>query len=130
MTLLHAIASVWLLVFVSPLLVRACGRHAGWPLAAGLLIVLGIIIGVRSGGDIREAVSWIPAIEVAFRLRLDGLSFLFSIVVLAVGAVVLAYSSSYLRGQRSTGFYMLMAAFAAAMLTLVLADALVVLFVA
>lgn len=130
MTLLHAIASVWLLVFVSPLLVRACGRHAGWPLAAGLLIVLGIIIGVRSGGDIREAVSWIPAIDVAFGLRLDGLSFLFSIVVLAVGAVVLAYSSSYMRAARSTGFYMLMAAFAAAMLTLVLADDLVVLFVA
>lgn len=91
---------------------------------------MGIIIGVRSGGDVREDVSWIPAIEVAFRLRLDGLSFLFSVVVLAVGAIVLAYSSSYLRAPRSTGFYMLMSAFAAAMLTLVLADDLVVLFVA
>ena len=99
-------------------------------MAAGLLIVMGIIIGVRSGGDVREDVSWIPAIEVAFRLRLDGLSFLFSVVVLAVGAIVLAYSSSYLRAPRSTGFYMLMSAFAAAMLTLVLADDLVVLFVA
>lgn len=130
MSLLLAVGAVWLLVLVSPLLVRFSGRYAGWPLAAGLLIVLGIIVGVRSGGDVREATSWIPAIEVAFRLRLDGLSFLFSVLVLAVGAIVLAYSSSYLRAPRSTGFYMLMSAFAAAMLTLVLADDLVVLFVA
>lgn len=130
MSLFLALGAVWLLVFVSPLLVKVSGRHAGWPLAAGLLLVLGIVIGVRADGDVREAVSWMPAIDVAFRLRLDGLSFLFSVLVLAVGAVVLAYSSSYLRAPRSTGFYTLMSAFAAAMLTLVLADDLVVLFVA
>lgn len=131
MSVILAVALVWGLVLSSPLLVRVFGRHVGLPLAAGLLAVAGVVVVTHLGqGDVREAVPWIPAIDVALRLRLDGLSYMFSLVVLIVGAIVLVYSSSYLRAARSTGFYVLMTAFAASMLTLVLADDLVVLFVA
>lgn len=130
-SILLAVVLAWALVAVSPLLVRVSGRSAGWPLAGGLLGVLGVVVAVRLGeGDVWEAVSWVPAIDVALRLRLNGISFLFALVVLVIGAIVLVYSSSYLRAARSTGFYVLMTAFAASMLTLILADDLVVLFVA
>lgn len=129
--LVAAVAAAWLLVALAPLFVRLLGRYAGWPLAAGLVGVLALVLSAGAGADVVHAsVPWIPALDVALRLRLDGLALLFAVVVLAIGAIVMAYSSSYLRQPRSPGFYGLMTAFAAAMLTLVLADDLIVLFVA
>jgi len=130
-SLVAAIAGAWLLVLVSPVIVRLSGRFAGWLLAGGLLGVLALVLAGWDGSQTaRAAVPWIPAFDIALRVRLDGPALLFSVVVLAIGAVVLIYSTSYLRQPRSAGFYGLMTAFAAAMLTLVLADDLVVLFVA
>src|SRR5699024_5900336 len=63
-------------------------------------------------------------------LKLDGLSLLFSLLVLGIGAIVLAYSAGYLGTGPQGGFYGWMGVFAAAMLVLVLADDVVVLFVA
>lgn len=131
MSLVLAVASAWLLVPLAPVAVRLCGRYAGWPLALGMMFPLAVLIGLRTGvGDVSQSVPWIPALDVALRLRLDGLSFLFVLLILVIGAVVLIYSSSYLRAPRSPGFYLLMTAFAAAMLTLVLADDLLLLYVA
>lgn len=131
MSLVLAVASAWLLVPLAPVFVRLFGRYAGWPLALGMLFPLGVLIGLRTGvGDVSQTVPWIPALDVALRLRMDGLSFLFVLLILVIGAVVLIYSSSYLRAPRSPGFYLLMTAFAAAMLTLVLADDLLLLYVA
>lgn len=131
MSLVTLIAGAWGLVALTPLLTRVLGRQVGWAIGAGLLGLAGAAIAFRaSAGDLRESVPWIPAIDVALRLRLDGLAFLFTMIVLVVGAVVMVYSSSYVRHERPTGFYVLMSAFAAAMLTLVLADDLVLMFVA
>ncbi|HEX7352580.1 hydrogen gas-evolving membrane-bound hydrogenase subunit E [Brachybacterium sp.] len=131
MSLLLAVVSAWVLVPLAPFAVRVCGRHAGWPLAAGMLFPLLVLVSLRAtAGDVSEAVPWIPALDVAVRLRMDGLAFLFVLLILVIGAVVLVYSSSYLRSPRSPGFYLLMTAFAAAMLTLVLADDLLLLYVA
>ncbi|MDO5662451.1 MAG: proton-conducting transporter membrane subunit [Brachybacterium sp.] len=132
MSLTLAVALAWALVATVPVLSRLCGRFAGWPLALGMLAPLGVLVALRVGGEstLSESVPWIPAIDVALRLRMDGLAFLFVLLILGIGALVLIYSSSYLRAPRSTGFYLLMTAFAAAMLTLVLADDLLVLFIA
>ncbi|QNN82426.1 DUF4040 domain-containing protein [Brachybacterium sp. Z12] len=131
MSLVLAVASAWILVPLAPVLVRLFGRYAGWPLALGMLFPLGILVGLRlDAGDVSQTVPWIPVLDVALRLRMDGLAFLFVLLILVIGAVVLIYSSSYLRAPRSPGFYLLMTAFAAAMLTLVLADDLLLLYVA
>lgn len=131
MSLVLAVASAWLLVPLAPLCARLFGRYAGWPLAVGMMFPLGVLIALRAGvGDVSQTVPWIPALDVALRLRLDGLAFLFVLLILVIGALVLIYSSSYLRASRSPGFYLLMTAFAAAMLTLVLADDLLLLYVA
>lgn len=131
MSLIVIVALTGGLVALAPVLSLAVGRKAGWALAVGLLGSAAAVVGVHSpAGVVRESLAWIPAIDVAFRLRLDGLSFLFALIVLVIGAVVMIYSASYITARRPVGFFTLMTAFAAAMLLLVLADDLVLLFVA
>ncbi|OAX56917.1 hypothetical protein A5N15_09065 [Rothia kristinae] len=55
---------------------------------------------------------------------------LFSMLVLLIGAGVMCYSPGYLGRARQDSFYVWMTLFAASMLLLVLADDLVVMFVA
>jgi multicomponent Na+:H+ antiporter subunit A len=86
------------------------------------------------GSALRESVPWIPDLGVELALRLDPLSAIMVLVVAGVGALVLAYSSGYFAGdsqartrQRTVP---LLVAFCAVMLVLVLADDLVLLYVA
>ncbi|MBM9464720.1 DUF4040 domain-containing protein [Aeromicrobium sp. YIM 150415] len=129
MTLIGLLAGGWALTAVAPVLARGLGARAGWPLAAGLLGLAALAMALGRDGTVIESVPWIPSLDVALRLRLDGLSLVFVLLVLLIGAVVVAYSSSYLRGKATAGYYTLMVGFAAAMTTLVLADDLVLLFV-
>lgn len=132
MSLVLIVAAAWVLVLAVPLLSRFLGRFVGWPIGIAMLVLLAMIISLRTSHDgvIREAVPWIPSLDVALRLRLDGLSFLFTLLILGIGALVLIYSSSYMRVARTGGFFTLMTMFAAAMLTLVMADDILVMFVA
>ncbi len=86
------------------------------------------------GSALRESVSWIPSLGVEVALRLDPLSAIMVLVVAGVGALVLAYSAGYFGGesQRATRnrTVPLLVAFCAVMLVLVLADDLVLLYVA
>ena len=113
---------------------RWLGRDAGWVLAVPLLAAAGVLLSAWTGEAVREHHAWIPAIGVDLDLRLDGLALVFSQIVLVIGAGILAYSSRYLgrdrEKERHGTFYLLMTVFAASMLLLVLADNLVVLFVA
>ena len=112
---------------LAPLMASWWGRRAGWPLAAGL-VGLAVALAAGTGGDLATELPWLPTLDVALRLRVDGLSMLFAMLVLLVGALVLAYSASYLH-RSDPGFYGLMTLFAAAMLGLVLADDVLLLFV-
>ncbi|WP_241969250.1 hydrogen gas-evolving membrane-bound hydrogenase subunit E [Microcella putealis] len=115
----------------------AIGRAAGWVAAAGLG-ALAVAVAMRAsevlepGSVVSESVPWMPTLDIALRLRLDGLGALFLIIVLGIGALVMAYSARYLSGRdihRHTGYYAWMLLFAFAMTGLVLADDLVLLFV-
>ncbi|MEV8135846.1 DUF4040 family protein [Microbacterium aurantiacum] len=106
---------------------RAAGRAAGWWLALPLVVAAGMLATLGSG---TVWVPWMPTLGVGFGLRLDGLSLLFSLIVLVIGALVLIYSARYLPRGPNASFFVLMTGFAAAMLLLVLADDLVLMFVA
>ncbi|PZR55039.1 DUF4040 family protein [Xylanimonas oleitrophica] len=121
---------VVLLALAAPLLGRVMGREAGWPLAAGLAALAAWVGLAPPPEGTTWSVPWIPGIDVALRLRADGLGVLFLVLVLGVGALVLAYSARYLARGPHPGFYGLMTGFAAAMTLLVLTDDLIVLFVA
>ena len=115
-------------------LARLLGRDAGWVLALPLLAAAGVLASAWTAGVRAEPHPWIPAIGVDLDLRLNGLALVFAMIVLVIGAGILAYSSRYLGADRAASrphtFYLLMTAFAASMLLLVLADNVVVLFVA
>ena len=125
-----SVLAVFLTALAAPVLGRYAGRAAGWPLAGALLGVAAMILAASASGATEESLRWMPTLGVELSLRLDGLSLVFALLVLVIGAVVLAYSAGYLPHGRHSAFYGLMTLFAAAMLLLVLADDVVVLFVA
>ncbi|MGY1725060.1 Na+/H+ antiporter subunit A [Blastococcus sp. SYSU DS0533] len=133
MTLLllaHVVAAL-----AAPVLVRWWGRQAFLALAlvpaAGLVWVLTRLPTVLDGGEIAETVPWVPALDLSVALRLDALALTFAGLVTGVGALVLVYCSRYV-GPDDEGAGRLggqLTAFAGAMLGLVLADDVFVLYV-
>jgi multicomponent K+:H+ antiporter subunit A len=74
---------------------------------------------------------WAPQLGLEFALRWDGLSFLFALLITAIGTLVIAYSRWYLGAEdRTPRFYGLLLAFMGAMLGIVLAENLLLLVVA
>ncbi len=143
MTLTAILFSTLVLVGITMLATRVVGRNAGWIAAAGLsALAFAIIVripeilngAVPDGGfgRVEESTPWIPSLDVSLSLRLDGLSALFLILVLGVGALVMAYSARYMTKRivhPHTGYFAWMLLFAFAMTGLVLANDLVLLFV-
>ncbi|WAE70982.1 DUF4040 family protein [Streptomonospora nanhaiensis] len=134
MPLLLLLAVLTVTVLSVPVLDRLLGRATGWPLAAVLALLTAAVLArgpdLWDGGPALEAsLPWMPALGIGMSLRMDGLAWLFCVLVLGVGALVTAYSARYFPPGRRTGFYVLMSAFALAMTGLVLADDIVLLFV-
>ena len=142
-TLTAILFSTLALVAVTMVATRVLGRNAGWLAAAGLAAlafavgnrvpeILGGSGSVLGTGVVRETAPWIPSLDISLGLRLDGLSALFLIIVLGIGALVMAYSARYMSDRNvhhHTGYFAWMLLFAFAMTGLVLADDLIVLFV-
>jgi len=131
---------VWALVVMlaasaaAPLLARRLGRDTGFVLAGVFTLVLGVLLArspdVVYGGTLDYAQPWIPTLDVALRLRLDGLSLLFVVLILGVGALIVAYCARYLNPDTSHGrLFGLLTLFATSMLGLVLSADVVLLFV-
>ena len=134
MTLLVLLFLTLVLVPVSTAVHRALGRDTGW-FAAAVLIGLGAAtlpwLGpLTEGQTIEEHLPWIPTVDVGITLRLDGLAMVFLLLVLFIGALVMAYSARYFSPQKRTGdYYVWMLLFVFSMSGMVLADDLILLFV-
>ncbi len=122
-----------LLPLLLPWLVGRIGARAFY-VAAALPVVALVHTALQSprilAGDIPfETYSWIPALRVALSMRMDTLSWVLTLVVTGVGALVMLYCRWYFRGKK-TGvgqFSAVLLAFAGAMYGLVLTDDIVVL---
>lgn len=118
-------------LFASPLAVRLLGRNAGFFLALPLLIAAGLGIAAYEPGTVHtEEYAWMPTIGVDLNLTLDGLSFIFLMLVTLIGAGVLVYSTRYLSKGKDYGFYFFIVGFAFAMALVVTTDNLIVFYVA
>ena len=124
-------------IVLSPVLVKLIGTKAGYPL--GMLALADTVLLARElpralVEPITISYPWVPGAlaDIGFSVRLDGLSAIFALLALVVGAVVFLYSAAYLpaRGAGATNFYTLMTAFMASVLLLVLADDVFLLFIA
>ena len=120
---------------VAPWLLRAGAPRGGMLLAVlplGLLVWLLSLHGgtVLDGTAALESLPWMPGLQVAADFRFDGLSMLMSTLVLGIGFMVVAYSSRYMAGDDRAGrFFCYLLGFMGAMLGVVLADNLLLLFV-
>lgn len=121
-----------LTILVSFPLTRLLGRHAGWPLAVLYLSAAAAFWPAARrvmGGEVVEwSMPWVPDLGLEVALRADGIGVVFTFIALLIGAVVLAYSTSYLSPGRNLSFYLFMAIFTFAMVGLVLADDVILLF--
>ncbi|MFB4318880.1 Na+/H+ antiporter subunit A [Actinomadura sp. 21ATH] len=118
---------------LAPPLVRWLGRGA-FPLLALVPAAAGLwALGpwLDGGADRVETVSWIPGLHLDLALRADPLAWLMVLIVGGVGALIVAYCGRYFAGNEPGlgAFAGELIAFAAAMLGLVLADDLILLYV-
>lgn len=103
----------------------------GLPLAALMLLLsLRGEVFAQPGHALGWRVAWLPALGLDLSLRLDGLAFLFALLVLGVGLLVILYARYYLaRNESAVRFFCLLLLFMAAMLGVVLAGNLLLLVV-
>jgi multicomponent Na+:H+ antiporter subunit A len=95
------------------------------PLAATLVwsLVAMTTGGVLDGLPLETTITWLPALGVAFDVRVDALSLLFLTLVSGIGLVIVGFSYSYMAKSASPGrFIALLILFAGAMSGLVVID--------
>ena len=152
LTLLSVPLLVACALVLTPLFVKVLDKHAGWPIVAffvAAVVQLGRLTpevlataSERAGtaataadtAPLGHALSWSGTwsaeLGAEFALKLDPLSLVFSFLALLVGSVVFIYSTAYLpRRQGTMSFYVLMTGFMLAVLLLVLADDVTLLFI-
>ena len=103
---------------------RARNLAAGlsWTVAlGGLICAILLYPAVADGGIIRHEISWLPSLGVSIVLRLDGLSWLFSMLVLGIGVLVILYARYYMAATDPVPrFFSFLLAFMGAMLGVVI----------
>ncbi|MEX1325441.1 MAG: hydrogen gas-evolving membrane-bound hydrogenase subunit E [Desulfobacterales bacterium] len=85
---------------------------------------------VAAGTVYRIQLDWIPSLGITLSVAIDGLSLLFALIICGVGFFVSLYAADYLPAKAETGkFYIYLHGFLLAMLGLVVADNILVMFV-
>jgi multicomponent Na+:H+ antiporter subunit A len=132
---LHLIAMLFVAALVAPALVKAFGRHAFYLLALAPASVAGWALSqipaIETGNYPAQSVVWVANLGISLDFRLDNLSWLMTVLVGAIGAIVLLYSSNYFSAKAAGlgRFGGLMLAFAGSMLGLVTADNILLLYI-
>ena len=132
MTLVWLLAALALVPLLSLPLTGAIGRKSGYPLGIIFLVIAALLLPaarkVVGGEVIAYKVAWVPELGLNLSLRLDGLSLVFIVLALLIGAAVFFYSAEYFLQGTQRGFYLVMTGFTFAMVAFVLSDNLVLLF--
>ncbi|QQQ19929.1 monovalent cation/H+ antiporter subunit A [Brevundimonas vitis] len=103
---------------------RARNAAAGlsWTVAlAGLVCAILLYPAVADGGIVRYELNWLPSLGLNIVLRLDGLAWLFSMLVLGIGVLVILYARYYMAATDPVPrFFSFLLAFMGAMLGVVI----------
>jgi multicomponent K+:H+ antiporter subunit A len=122
------------LPFLGAVIAAGLPRHArttaallSWAVALFCVICLGLLWPEFQDGEVLQVeVPWIPALGLNLVLRLDGLSWLFSALVLGIGALVVLYARYYMSPKDPVPrFFSFLLAFMGAMQGLVLSGNLI-----
>ena len=102
---------------------------AGVQLGAFLLLFLNFQEVVNSG-PIHRYYPWIPELGLHLELKLDGLSLIFGLLITGIGALVFLFAFPYMKSYEGRGrFSIFLFLFSGAMLGLVFAENLILLFI-
>ena len=94
--------------------------------AGGLLVAGSLYPAVADGQVLREELAWLPAQGLYFVLRVDGLAWVFTMLVLAIGLLVVVYARYYMSpADPVPRFFAFLLAFMGSMLGVVLSGNLV-----
>lgn len=110
-------------------------RFAGWiALIAPVVSAVYFILAISRTADGRlttVSLPWMPAIDLDFAFRLDGLSMIFALLITLIGTGVVLYANAYLSKEHDDlpRFYFYLILFMFAMLGVVLADNTILLYV-
>lgn len=96
---------------------------------AGAIALFGLITVVSlytPGQVLYERISWVPSLGLEFTLRMDGLAWLFAMLVLGIGLLVVLYARYYMSSEDPVPrFFSFLLAFMGAMLGVVLSGNLI-----
>jgi multicomponent K+:H+ antiporter subunit A len=97
---------------------------------AGLAIVTALRPAVVDGGVVRKPIGWLPSFGLDFTLRMDGFAWIFVVLIMGIGLLVVLYARYYLSPRDPAArFYGCLLAFMGAMTGIVVAGNLIVLIV-
>ncbi|MFG1357357.1 monovalent cation/H+ antiporter subunit A [Xanthobacter pseudotagetidis] len=122
--------------FLGSLLASLLPREARTPavLIAATVTIAGIVITilfyplVQGGASVAAKVAWMPEFGLEFGFRIDGLAWLFAILVYGIGGLVVLYARYYIAAEDpAPRFISFLLAFMGAMLGVVLAGNLILL---
>jgi multicomponent Na+:H+ antiporter subunit A len=118
---------------LAPLAVRVADERAGYFAAAVALVSLALVVRLHALGEAARgtvAVEWLPSLDIALALHVDGLALLIAFLATGVGVLVFTYSAGYMHGEPGLAkYYATLLAFMGSMLGIALAGDLVALFV-
>jgi multicomponent K+:H+ antiporter subunit A len=104
----------------------AAGLLAGSVALAGTVLVAFLYRSVTEGAVVRAEIEWLPSLGLNLLLRLDGLSWIFALLVVAIGFLVIIYARYYMAPEDPVPrFFSFLLAFMGSMLGLVLSGNLV-----
>ncbi|WP_200834096.1 monovalent cation/H+ antiporter subunit A [Nitrincola tapanii] len=115
----------------APLIAERFGRTAcAWATAAAPALALLLLLlnapAVFRGETLFSSLSWIPQLGLDLSFRLDGLAFLFALLILGIGLLIILYARYYLSSKDSMStFYAYLILFMTAMLGIVLSNNLI-----
>ena len=127
----YALPIAVLLPFFGALLVSVVARlpraAAAWCAAiaafSALLVLLPAMPRVFGGETVVQTWKWVPSVGLEFAFRLDGLSLLFTLMILVIGLLVILYAGYYLSSKDSRPrFFSSLLLFMGAMLGVVLSE--------
>jgi multicomponent K+:H+ antiporter subunit A len=99
---------------------------AGGLTLTGLLVTFFLYTTVGAGDVLRYEAAWLPAYGVNFVLRMDGLSWLFTVLILGIGFLVVLYARYYMSAaDPAPRFFSFLLAFMGSMLGIVLSGNLI-----
>ncbi|MBO0663531.1 putative monovalent cation/H+ antiporter subunit A [Jiella sp. MQZ9-1] len=129
-----ALALPFIAAALAPIFKRLFKHHAAWILALAPALAFAILFSflpsIANGGVIQFGYDWIPAFDIRFSFRIDGLASTFALLITGIGTLIVLYSGGYLQGHRDQErFFSFILMFMGSMLGLVLADDLMTLFV-